>query len=319
MTSFQDRQTRELVEMLSTMRPHSSKAEKRFINKWIRPLGVEQDLAGNLHKRIGNVPVLWSCHTDTVHRLAGVQAIRVDKGWIKLAPISKASCLGADCTIGVWIMREMILANVPGLYIFHRQEECGGKGSAYIADKTPHVLDGINFAIAFDRRGFDSVITHQGSRCCSQAFATSLAARLNESGFKYRPDSSGVFTDTANYTGIIPECTNISVGYEHEHSPREKQHVHHAFDLLQAMLSLDVQSLPVSRDVGESDFSDAWLYRSKGKNRFFDSDWSTKTYDQMSELCKDYPDECAEILRDYGLSEADLIDYIFEKTGRLVS
>lgn len=315
MTSFSDRQTRELVEMFSTMRPGGSKSERKFISKWIRPLGVTQDLAGNLHKRIGTARVLWSCHTDTVHRLAGQQSIRVDKGWIKLSPVSKASCLGADCTIGVWIMREMILANVPGLYIFHREEESGGKGSAYIADKTPQVLDGIDYAIAFDRRGFDSIVTHQGARCCSQSFAKSLASKLNEFGFNYSPDSTGLFTDTANYTGLIPECTNVSVGYEHAHSPNEKQHVHHAFDLLHAIASLDVAKLPIARDVSESDFTDDW-YSRKSTKVF--GDWSTRTYDQFTDLVRDYPDECAELMQDYGINTADLVDYIFEKTGRLV-
>src|SRR5215207_8746363 len=57
-----------LHEMLTYRRPASSKTEEQFIERYIRPLGVATDGAGNLHKRIGNADILWSCHTDTVHR-----------------------------------------------------------------------------------------------------------------------------------------------------------------------------------------------------------------------------------------------------------
>ena len=30
----------------------------------------------------------------------------------------------------------------------------------------------------------------------------------------YATDPTGIFTDTANFVDIIPECTNISCGYE---------------------------------------------------------------------------------------------------------
>ena len=46
-------------------------------------------------------------------------------------------------------MREMILAGIPGLYVFHRNEESGGAGSDWIARETPWELHGIKAAIAF--------------------------------------------------------------------------------------------------------------------------------------------------------------------------
>jgi hypothetical protein len=64
----------------------------------------------------------------------------------------------------------------------------------------------------------------------------------------YMPDDTGVYTDTAEFTDIIPECTNISVGYDFEHSDREELDVYH-FDLLaQQAVLVDWDGLPSERD-----------------------------------------------------------------------
>jgi hypothetical protein len=237
----------DLLEMLTTMRPAGSRTEAQFIARWLAPLGVKPDAVGNQIVRIGAAPVLWSCHTDTVHREPGFQRIARKGNRIALhAKERRASCLGADCTTGVWLMREMVLARVPGLYVFHAGEEVGGIGSNHIANNTPHLLDGIRFAIAFDRKGTDSVITHQfRGRCCSTAFACSLAWQLPGA---YVLDDTGSFTDTANYTDIVPECSNISVGYTREHSRFETQSISHALALRAALLRLDSSKLVCERN-----------------------------------------------------------------------
>jgi len=118
-------------------------------------------------------------------------------------------------------MMEMVLAGVEGLYVWHAGEERGCLGSNYVAGETPEVLDGIQYAIAFDRRGTESIITHQlGRETCSEAFAVSLGAALN---LLLLPDDGGVYTDTEVYADDVPECTNVSVGYEGQHGPRETQ------------------------------------------------------------------------------------------------
>src|SRR3546814_793550 len=68
------------------------------------------------------------------------------------------------------------------------------------------------------------------------AFATNLASALNRqnSGFRYAPDDTGVYTDTNEYAGIVPECTNLSVGYQRQHGPRETLDVVHCEQLLEA-------------------------------------------------------------------------------------
>jgi hypothetical protein len=241
----------DLTEMLTYCRPEGSKHQQKFINRFLRPLGIERDTAGNVIKVIATSKVLWSSHTDTVHRSDGRQEVSFKGDDIKLKHNSKSSCLGADCTTGVWLMREMILAGVPGVYIFHAGEECGGVGSRHIQRKTPALIEGLDFAIAFDRMFFTSIITHQaGGRCCSDEFAASLNIAL---GGGYKTDTGGSFTDTANYTGLIGECTNLSVGYIGQHTSRETQNWKYALLLRKRLLAFDESLLVSKRKPGEEE------------------------------------------------------------------
>lgn len=305
-----------LADMLQCRRPAGTKSEKEFVRRFIDPVGVETDGYGNRIKRIGNAPVLWSCHTDTVHTRGGKQKLKMTAGEISLAPGGDSNCLGADDTAGVWLMLEMIRSNVEGLYIFHRAEEIGGLGSDWIARKEPHLLQGITMAIALDRRGNDSVITHQGARCCSDNFATALAGEI---GLGLRPDPTGLFTDTANYTEIIPECTNISVGYDHAHSSKECLDVDFLMALRARLLNLDVSSLPISRDPADieydwgTDQSDRWQDHVPYAARRFDVSQDIA----IEETCKRYPRAVRRLLLDYGISEDDLMEYVFQEYGVL--
>lgn len=252
MASISSEAITNLYSMLQTMRPHGSKAELEFSKRHLLPLGVKFDSFGNGLLKVGDVPVAWSCHVDTVHRHGGTQQIvRDDKFRIKLAATSKSNCLGADDTAGVWIMCEMIRAKMPGLYLFHRGEEVGGKGSDFIVEHTPNVVKGIKFMVAFDRKGYDSVITHQaGGRCCSDDFGKALAVQLGED---YKLDKYGSFTDSANYTDLIGECTNVSVGYLSQHCASEELSLTHLVQLRQAMLQLDPAKLVEKRKPGEKE------------------------------------------------------------------
>ena len=235
-----------LYEMLTYMRPAGSNAEEEFIERYIDSIpGMESDPFGNRILSLGESKTLFSAHTDTVHGTSGKQKIVVDEVQ-GLIYKDDTEPLGADDATGVFIMKHLIEAKVPGLYIFHRSEECGGLGSSYIADKHPDLLQGIDRAVAFDRKRGHSVITHQGwSRCCSETFAKTLAGQLCEG---YKPDDSGVFTDTANYADIIPECTNLSVGYEYEHTRMETQCLVTLDNLIPIVQKVDWEALPTLRD-----------------------------------------------------------------------
>ncbi|UPT95456.1 hypothetical protein J4G48_0040595 [Bradyrhizobium barranii subsp. apii] len=235
-----------IISMLSHRRPAGSGSEMAFIKKFIMPLGAKMDKHGNWVLQIGDNPtVLWSSHTDSVHCSEGYQKVDWDGKFITLPVNSKSSCLGADCAAGVWIITEMIRAKVPGLYIFHFAEEIGCIGSSAIAEKEPERLAGIKAAIAFDRKGIDSVITHQRQRCCSDAFGDSLRAQLPS---RFKLDPTGVLTDTKQYMKLVPECSNLSVGYYNEHRPQEALDVGHLIELRNFMVKIDQSKFVIERD-----------------------------------------------------------------------
>lgn len=297
-----------IVAMLGYKRPAGSKTERRFIADYLKPLGLSQDKCGNLYKRIGDSPALWSCHTDTVHKTGGQQSVRLIDGIASVA--DKASnCLGADDTAGVWIMTEMIKAERPGLYVFHRSEEIGGIGSSYIASQFPKLLEQSSIAIAFDRRGTNSIITHQaGLRGCSDAFASSLGKAL---GMGHTADATGLFTDTANYVDAIGECTNLSVGYVNEHRSTETLDTSYLIGLRDALLNLDARDLVVERKPGE--FEDD--YYAGGWEAQFDQEPLGYSTQSLFSLVRDNPMEIADFLEEYGFGCRELEDAILSRGG----
>jgi len=291
----------ELLQMHTYRRPYDGKTVKKFCAKYLDTLpGISADKKGNRIVRIGTAPVLWSSHTDTVHKSDGSQKLLYGNGLLYLDEKSDSNCLGADCTVGVWLMRQMILRNIPGLYIFHHGEEVGGIGSSYISDKTPELLTGIDYAIAFDRKGTTSVITHQFSRCASDTFGKALAAEI---GPEFKCDDSGTFTDTANYTDLVPECTNISVGYFNQHTASECLDVSFAAYLLNRICALDVAALPVSRVAGTYDKES--IYTGHAPN------WPQKDETLFDLVFRD-PQTATKILDDLGISVDDFMYYQWE-------
>lgn len=256
-----------LLEMLTYKRPAGSYAELQFLGRYLPECATIDDY-GNYHATIGESPILWSCHTDTVHRTDGRQTIAYDpqSGDIRLSRRSRrgrdrSTCLGADDTAGVFLLVSMIRAGVAGHYVFHFGEEIGGDGSHSLATHASEIISDSRFAIALDRRGFSDVITHQMmSRCCSDAFAHSLADQLNAHGLSYKPSDRGMFTDTAHYVDIIGECTNLSVGYANEHTSRETVNARHLESLLTALCALDPSALVDSRKPGDDDYQQ-YLWR----------------------------------------------------------
>lgn len=238
----------------------------RYINQ-ISEAGVHMiDEAGNIHvdlRRDEQDRTLFTAHTDTVHHNTDktseadtINLVRID-GDIWRAD---GDVLGADDGAGCALLMHMIECNVPGYYIFFRGEEVGGVGSGWLAKHGVSLLSQFDHAVAFDRAYEYDIITHQAAgRCCSDAFADALAEALStdDAALMFAPSSGGVFTDTANFTDIIPECTNVSVGYEFQHSDRELQNVAFLQRLAAQLLLVDWSSLPVQRDpsVYESKYS----------------------------------------------------------------
>jgi hypothetical protein len=255
-----------LARALSMMRPHNSEGTRRLTD-WLQErvpthARTHRDGAGNLHVDTRLNPsnrTLFVAHVDTVHRKEGANKIKqTPTYWY-----ADGAALGADDGAGVAMLMHLMHSGVPAYYVFTQGEECGGIGATYLAKHDAKLLSEFDRAIAFDRRGIDSVITHQGrGRCCSDAFADALSDALNaDMTLMYLPDNTGVYTDTAEFIDIIPECTNISVGYYAEHSDKESLDVIHFQALADRVALIDWDSLPTDRDPKEVD---AWDMRDWG-------------------------------------------------------
>jgi len=249
------------------------------------PSNLETDEFGNKYIMIGDSPsTMFTSHLDTASSQLSDVKHTFDGDLIRT---DGTSILGADDKAGVTIMMYMIEKNKPGLYYFFLGEEVGCVGSRKLADKhKKEPITHIKKVVSFDRRGTDSVITHQlGGRCCSEDFGNALSKELNkaESSFKYSNDPSGIYTDSAQFTSIYPECTNISVGYKNEHSSSEYQNIRHLELLSDAVLKVDWESLPVSRNKDDDDYEDYYSYSSYRSTKVSEptkkhSTWSEDTY-----------------------------------------
>ena len=220
------------------------------------PQNLEMDDFGNLFIKIGESDVMFTSHLDTATSAYTKVNHVIDGNIIKT---DGTSILGADDKAGVTVMLNMIEKQVPGLYYFFLGEEVGCVGSKKVAEKQKvEKIPYINKVISFDRRGTDSIITFQASsRCCSDKFGEELSKRLNEvePTFKYKNDPTGVYTDSAQFVKIYPECTNISVGYYSEHTFSERQDIEHLTKLAEACTKIDWNTLPVERDPSKVEYS----------------------------------------------------------------
>lgn len=283
MTQTTDHET--LFDMFRFKRPSGSQTEIDFVDRFLLPLGFTADLYGNMWLQIGEDPrVLFSSHFDTVHHKGGFQNLKFDGTHLT----SDSNCLGADDTAGVWLMTEMVKNKIPGLYVIHYGEERGCIGSRALAKNKPEFFQGIDIAIAFDRAYYEDIITHQvGRRTASDAFALSLASQL---GGEYKPSPNGVFTDTNEYSHLVAECTNVSVGYSSQHSAAEKQDVPFLIALRDSLLNVDWDQLVVERDPNKEEYSER--------------DWRpSRRQPDYQDLILDYPDIVEEILRANGITK----------------
>ena len=245
-----------LLNILTYRRQHDSEGEREFAQTYFKDFKTLKNEQGEIlaylyenHNKKAKTNILWSAHIDTMHNSTPeliTQEVFIDA--FGTAFVDQASdCLGADDGAGVFLMLEMIDANVEGTYIFHRGEERGGWGSSQIAELHADYIKQFTHAVAFDRRGNTSIITHQrGGRCASDDIGSALIKLF---GKDFQLDTTGIYTDTAEYAHLVPECLNISIGYNSEHTSNETLDTNHVLRMRDTILAYDWtrQSLPVSR------------------------------------------------------------------------
>jgi hypothetical protein len=259
--------------------------------KDILPSYLKMDSIGNYYYVIGDNPSsLFIAHLDTVGGDKEIKVVEEKNGILKS---DGTSILGADDKAGVVILLYMIEHKVPGFYLFPIGEEVGCVGTGKltklllskskktgvkIGNKTikinlpnNNLYKHIRKVISFDRMGYTSIITHQlDQRCCSDTFANGLSKELNKNGFNYKIDDSGVYSDSAEFADIYPECTNISVGYFAQHTNNESQDIEFLESLCKACINVNWENLPIDRDPSDIEFLDNyynyWGGRGSGKN-----------------------------------------------------
>jgi len=203
-----------------------------------------------------------------------------------------------------------------GLLAVPFSEEHGGLGSTWLANNRADLLHGYQAAIAFDRKGTSSIITHQGSRTCSDAFAMSLSTKL---GGTYSCDDTGTFTDTASYEHLIGECTNVSVGYLNNHGPNETLDMLHVVELRDYLVKFDPAGLTYSRTPGDTE-EDSWEeYNAKQYPRLWSNKYEAESFDEaLIELCHDHPASAAKLIEMLGGNASDMLEQI-QQDGSPVS
>ncbi len=223
------------------------------------PRGYQEDGLGNYYLVIGDKPTtMFTCHLDTADKTQK-RVNHVFEG--NMIKTDGNSILGADDKAGMTVISYMISKGIPGLYYFFIGEEVGCVGSARLARqwKETEFSEHITKCVSFDRRGTNSIITYQMfGRCCSETFAKELANRMNMTRNKMTmsPDSTGILTDSAKFMDLIPECTNISVGYYNEHTMKESQDIEFLKRLCKTVCEIDWETLPIERD--PKNYDDGW-------------------------------------------------------------
>jgi hypothetical protein len=304
---------KKFLQLTSKTYPHGTENELK--NQL--PKGFKEDQCGNFYLQIGTNPsTMFTCHLDTADRSQKKVKHIIDGDIIKT---DGDSILGADDKAGMTVILYMIEKQVPGLYYFFIGEERGCVGSSRLQriwEKT-EFSKYITKCVSFDRRGTDSVITEQFyGVCCSNEFAKLLSHELNlaETSFRYSPDPTGIYTDSAQFTGLISECTNISVGYYSEHTHNERQDIKHLEKLCQAVVKIDWESIPTFRNPSLYSQQDDWDFDETDYDLTFQhSNFTWVNYDGKTSkmmISSEHIEVEKEVITSYMKSSGLLDDYV---------
>jgi len=176
-------------------------------------------------------------HIDTKNAVTDLVTTKCKNGVISLA--SDHQCLGADDRAGVYIVLKLINyfagSEFPYDFAFFDKEESGGIGSDAFAQDTETETEYQCF-IGLDRasRGGKQNIATYG-------YDNDALLAIAHKHFKYEIQS-GTFTDCSNLSGYFPNtpCFNLSIGYEHEHSPKETLNLALMYQTLELLKSFQL-------------------------------------------------------------------------------
>lgn len=307
------------------------------LTRYTSPYGTETDVYGDVLTELGFTWNNWGFSAEVgtpaqqrVVLAAHLDDVSRDHTKVKLTYTDEKETsvfnnaneiLGADDKTGVALLIYMYCQGVPGTYILFFGEECGCIGSNEWIKGVEHGQ--YDAMISFDRRGYDSVITHQCSnRTASDEFANALAEQINgqHTGLHFQPDDGGVFTDSNVARFKIPECTNLSVGYDGAHSAKESQDMEFLEMLGDALLHVDWSALPIKRDPQVIDRK-SYTYSGKYSSASWDDDGYEDYWDEKDrakrrlstalEQIKNKTMTLAELKKDSWRMERDLAEFFY--------
>jgi hypothetical protein len=281
-----------------------------FMTKWFQKYTTLQpvvDTFGNFHLQVGtHGGTLFTAHTDTVDspKLTDRKLMVYDANRCELMlhhDTPEGAVLGADDGAGCEVLVCMAEAGVPGYYLWTAAEEHGCLGTKALLEENRGFFEQFDRCVSFDRKGTnDIIVNQQGTECCSAEFLGSLKMYLQSHVPAY-----GTFTDSAALMGVIPECTNISVGYSSAHTREETLHLGYLDSLIEKALVLPWHTLKTRRTPEEP-----WTYTPKRWSHDDDRDqWDV--YD----ICTEDPEYVMDFLRDLGLTKVFLNGYYEETTN----
>lgn len=283
-----------LVKILSLNRAHGSPGISELYRTVLAPYKptLYQDDKGNPLAYViqrGESKTLFSGHIDTAEKWDGQLRRKVRFGPNGILKSDGTHVLGADNGCGLAIMLHMIDRNIPGTYVMTFGEEIGGIGAKGMERCHADFLAQFDRAVAFDRRGTSSIITHMMvGKVCSDEFAEALGQALSDDTYMLCSDDTGSYTDTADYAGIIGEATNISSGYQMEHGPNETLDLNYLAWLAERVCQIDWETLPVVRkpgDTGEVWGRNPWGgFGSTSKNRYDPNLYGPETHDDLWDM-----------------------------------
>jgi hypothetical protein len=297
-----------LMEILRHNRGNQAYSQEVLTQVFLQmsQLNPSVDIHGNFLLRIplpdgSPSRTIFCAHYDTVDPIAycGVKLLVQEGHTVRL--MSGGGCLGADDGAGCEVLMSMAEAGIPGLYCWFWGEESGGKGSRGFLMDSNVVAKDYDRVISFDRRGTYSIISDQWlDQTASDEFCQELARQLH---MGHTQDPTGTFTDSAVFSQWgFSECTNVSVGYQKEHTKEETLDLQYLSRLITRCLKVSWETLPVGTIEQVNDYG---LYSSERKPH------GTLQSD-CCDLVMDYPKKTAEFLRIYGL-ESEFIEHMEEE------
>jgi tripeptide aminopeptidase len=183
--------------------------------------------------------ILLNSHLDTVLPIEEGRVIMKEGAiWY-----SNKGILGADDRAGVAVLLELAKV-LPSLtfngkvkWVFTVEEEVGLVGAKNLQD---YFLWGVDAAFVVDRCGTGNIVTSCGGYedFCNKNFGLFLEELIESKGLSSWKCTTGGSSDTRIWARHGIQSVNLSVGYQHEHTSKEKLDTEATYNTLKLLITV---------------------------------------------------------------------------------